>query len=47
MVGPNWDTDLASEILRAARLWKQGPANLAAHSFVDSLLSTGKSPELE
>ena len=47
VVGPNWDTDLASEILRAARLWKQGPANLAAHSFVDSLLSTGKSPELE
>jgi len=47
VVGPNWDSDLASEILRAARLWKQGSANLAAHSFVDSLLSTGNSPELE
>tara|TARA_B100000945_G_scaffold305810_1_gene292656 strand:+ start:904 stop:1788 length:885 start_codon:yes stop_codon:yes gene_type:complete len=47
VVGPNWDSDLASEILRAARLWKQGSANLAAHSFVDSLLSSGRSPELE
>ena len=47
VVGPNRDSDLASEILRAARLWKKGSANLAAHSFVDSLLSTGKSPELE
>jgi len=47
VVGPNWDSDLASEILRAARLWKQGSANLAAHLFVDSLLSTGRSPELE
>ena len=47
VIGPNWDSDLASEILRAARLWKQGSANLAAHSLVDSLLGTGRSPKSE
>ena len=47
VIGPNWDSDLASEILRAAKLWKQGSANLAAHSLVDSLLGTGRSPKYE
>ncbi|MED5230973.1 MAG: hypothetical protein VYB30_01200 [Candidatus Thermoplasmatota archaeon] len=47
VIGPNWDSDLASEILRAARLWKKGSATLAAHSFVDSLLTTGRAPSFE
>ena len=47
VIGPNWDSDLASEILRAARLWKQGSAIAAAHSFVDLLLTTGRAPSPE
>ena len=47
VIGPNWDSDLASEILRAARLWKQGSATAAAHSFVDLLLTTGRAPSPE
>ena len=47
VMGPNWDSDLASEILRAANLWKQDAAIVAAHSLVDSLLLTGRSPVSE
>ena len=47
VMGPNWDSDLASEILRAAELWKQDSAIVAAHSLVDSLLLTGRSPVSE
>ena len=42
VVGRNWDSDLASETLRAARLWKEDPAIEASHTLVDSLISTGR-----
>ena len=42
VVGRNWDSDLASEILRAARLWKEAPAIEASNTLVDSLISTGR-----
>ena len=42
VVGRNWDSDLASETLRAARLWKEAPAIEASHTLVDSLISTGR-----
>jgi len=44
VVGPSWESDLASEIVRAARLWKENPAPAAAHALVDSLLTTGRAP---
>ncbi len=47
VVGPDWDSDLASEIVRAAWLWKENPAATAAHTFVDSLLTTGRAPARE
>jgi len=47
VVGPDWDSDLASEIVRAAWLWKENPAATAAHTFVDSLLTTGRAPVRE
>ena len=47
VVGLDWDSDLASEIVRAASLWKDNPAATAAHTFVDSLLTTGRAPVRE
>ena len=47
VVGNDWDSDLASEIVRAARLWKGGDAMGAAHTLVDSLLTTGRAPKGE
>ncbi len=45
VVGNDWDSDLASEIVRAARLWKENPAASAANTLVDSLLTTGRAPQ--
>lgn len=47
VVGNDWDSDLASEIVRAAQLWKGGDAMSAAHTLVDSLLTTGRAPNSE
>ena len=47
VVAANWKSDLASQITRSARMWKERGASAAAGELVDSLLRSGQAPSFE